>query len=45
MIEISDRARELVWSAESALTGVFQRTDAIEMANRSAYWKRSGRSE
>ena len=42
MIEISDRARELVWSAESALTGVFQRTDAIEMANQQrvleAFW-------
>lgn len=42
MIEISDRARELVWSAESALAGVFQRTDAIEMANQQrvleAFW-------
>ncbi|NCB06511.1 MAG: hypothetical protein EOM69_13445, partial [Clostridia bacterium] len=42
MIEISDRARELVWSAESVLTGVFQRTDAIEMANQQrvleAFW-------
>ena len=42
MIEISDRARELVWSAESALMGVFQRTDAIEMANQQrvleAFW-------
>mgnify|MGYP001768314770 CR=1 FL=1 len=42
MIEISDRDRELVWSAESALTGVFQRTDAIEMANQQrvleAFW-------
>jgi cystathionine beta-lyase family protein involved in aluminum resistance len=42
MIEISDRAREFVWSAESALTGVFQRTDAIEMANQQrvleAFW-------
>lgn len=42
MIKISDRARELVWSAESALTGVFQRTDAIEMANQQrvleAFW-------
>jgi cystathionine beta-lyase family protein involved in aluminum resistance len=42
MIEISDRARELVWSAESTLTGVFQRTDANEMANQQrvleAFW-------
>lgn len=42
MIEITDRARELVWSAESVLTGVFQRTDAIEMANQQrvleAFW-------
>jgi len=42
MIEISDRARELVWSAENALTGVFRRVDAIEMANQQrvleAFW-------
>ncbi|MEN6594410.1 MAG: methionine gamma-lyase family protein [Clostridiaceae bacterium] len=42
MIEISDRARELVWSAESGLAGTFQRADAIEMANQQrvleAFW-------
>ncbi len=42
MIEISDRARELVWSAESAMTGAFRRADAIEMANQQrvleAFW-------
>jgi len=42
MIEISDRAREIVWEAESALDMVFRRIDAIEMAVQqrvlSAFW-------
>ena len=40
---ISDRARELVWSAERSLERVFQRADAIEMANQQrvleAFWQ------
>ncbi len=43
MIEISDRARELVWSAERYLTDVFRRVDAVEMVNQQrvleAFWK------
>ena len=43
MMTISDRARELVWSAERSLESVFQRADAIEMANQQrmleAFWK------
>ena len=42
MIEISDRARELVWNAEQYLEGVFRRVDAVEMANQQrvleAFW-------
>ncbi len=42
MIEISDRARELVWSAEQYLKDVFHREDAVEMANQQrvleAFW-------
>ena len=40
---ISDRARELVWSAERSLGGVYQRADAIEMVNQQrvleAFWR------
>ena len=40
---ISDQARELVWSAEQSLSGVFQRVDAIEMVNQQrvleAFWQ------
>lgn len=40
---ISDRARELVWSAEQSLERVFQRADAIEMVNQQrvleAFWQ------
>jgi cystathionine beta-lyase family protein involved in aluminum resistance len=40
---ISDRARELVWSAERSLESVFQCADAIEMANQQrvleAFWQ------
>lgn len=40
---ISDRARELVWSAERSLESVFQHADAIEMANQQrvleAFWQ------
>ena len=43
MMTISDRARELVWSAERSLESVFQRVDAIEMANQQrvleAFWQ------
>jgi len=43
MMTISDRARELVWSAERSLETVFQRADAIEMANQQrvleAFWQ------
>lgn len=43
MIELSDRARELVWRAESELKEVFERADAIEMANQQrvleAFWQ------
>lgn len=43
MMTISDRARELVWSAERSLESVFQRADAIEMANQQrvleAFWQ------
>ena len=42
MIEISDRARELVWSAEQYCNDVFRRVDAIEMVNQQrvleAFW-------
>ena len=31
MMETSDRARELVWSAEQFLSDVFRRVDAVEM--------------
>ena len=33
MIEMSDRARELVWSAERTLQEIFRRVDAVEMVN------------
>ena len=33
MIERSDRAREIVWSAEQFLADVFRRADAVEMVN------------
>ncbi len=40
---ISDRARELVWSAERSLESMFQRADAIEMTNQQrvleAFWQ------
>jgi cystathionine beta-lyase family protein involved in aluminum resistance len=43
MIETTDRARELVWSAEQYLTDVFRRVDAIEMVNQQrvleAFWQ------
>ncbi len=43
MMEISDRARELVWSAERYLTDVFRRVDAVEMVNQQrvleAFWQ------
>ena len=43
MIETSDRARELVWSAERYLADVFRRVDAIEMVNQQrvleAFWQ------
>ncbi len=43
MIEISDRARELVWSAEQSCKDVFRRIDAIEMVNQQrvleAFWQ------
>lgn len=43
MIETTDRARELVWSAERYLTDVFRRVDAVEMANQQrvleAFWQ------
>lgn len=43
MIEISDRARELVWSAERYCEDIFHRIDAVEMANQQrvleAFWK------
>lgn len=43
MMTISDRARELVWNAERSLESVFQRADAIEMANQQrvleAFWQ------
>lgn len=42
MIEITDRARELVWSAEQTLENVFHRVDAVEMVNQQrvleAFW-------
>ena len=42
MIEISDRARELVWSAEQYCKDVFRRVDSIEMVNQQrvleAFW-------
>lgn len=42
MIEITDRARELVWSAEQTLESVFHRVDAVEMVNQQrvleAFW-------
>ena len=43
MIETTDRARELVWSAEQSLTDVFRRVDAVEMVNQQrvleAFWQ------
>jgi len=43
MIEISDRARELVWGAEHFLEDVFRRADAVEMVNQQrvleAFWQ------
>ena len=43
MIETSDRARELVWSAERYLADVFRRVDAVEMVNQQrvleAFWQ------
>lgn len=43
MIETTDRARELVWSAEQYLTEAFRRVDAVEMANQQrvleAFWQ------
>lgn len=43
MIETTDRARELVWSAERYLTDVFRRVDAVEMVNQQrvleAFWQ------
>ena len=43
MIETSDRARELVWSAEQFCANEFRRIDAIEMANQQrvleAFWQ------
>ena len=42
MMEISNRARELVWSAEQYCKDVFRRVDAIEMVNQQrvleAFW-------
>ena len=42
MIEISERARELVWSAEQYCKDVFRRVDSIEMVNQQrvleAFW-------
>jgi cystathionine beta-lyase family protein involved in aluminum resistance len=42
MIEITDRARELVWNAEQFLMDVFRRADAVEMVNQQrvleAFW-------
>ena len=42
MMEISDRARELIWSAEQYCKDVFRRVDAIEMVNQQrvleAFW-------
>ena len=43
MIDVSDRARELVWSAEQYLGDVFRRIDALEMVNQQrvleAFWQ------
>jgi cystathionine beta-lyase family protein involved in aluminum resistance len=43
MIEISDRAREIVWSAEHFLESEFRRADAVEMVNQQrvleAFWQ------
>lgn len=43
MIEMSDRARELVWSAERTLQEQFHRVDAVEMVNQQrvmeAFWE------
>ena len=43
MMETSDRARELVWSAEQFLSDVFRRVDAVEMVNQQrvleAFWQ------
>ncbi len=42
MIDVSDSARERVWSAEQYLENVFRRIDAVEMANQQrvleAFW-------
>lgn len=43
MVETSDRARELVWSAEKECAEMFRRVDSIEMVNQQrvleAFWK------
>lgn len=43
MIDTTDRARELVWSAERYLADVFRRVDAVEMVNQQrvleAFWQ------
>ena len=43
MIKTTDRARELVWSAERYLEDVFRRVDAVEMVNQQrvleAFWQ------
>ena len=43
MIKTTDRARELVWSAERYLSDVFRRADAVEMVNQQrvleAFWQ------
>ena len=43
MMDVSDRARELVWNAEQYLNDVFRRIDAIEMVNQQrvleAFWQ------
>ena len=43
MIETTDRARELVWSAEQFCANEFRRIDAVEMANQQrvleAFWQ------
>lgn len=43
MIETTDRAKEMVWSAEQYLQNVFRRVDAVEMVNQQrvleAFWQ------